>query len=64
MCVLKLVENRAGTAVPESAPNQERNAPVVNILDALRKSLDEIRTPAKSESPKQSSRKRDKHRPK
>jgi DNA end-binding protein Ku len=48
--VLELVENRAATAVPGGAAQERRKgAPVVDIVDALRKSLDAVRKPAHRE---------------
>ncbi len=48
--VLEIVESRAPTAVPDSAPGEPRPAaPVLNIKDALQKSLDEVRKPPQTE---------------
>jgi non-homologous end joining protein Ku len=59
--VLEVVEHRAPAAVPGAAPGQQRTAaPVVDIMDALRKSLDAVRKPPRSESGGRSPRKKDK----
>ncbi len=63
--VLELIEDRVRTAVPGGAPNQERNAaPVVDIMDALQKSLDAARKPVKSESAERPAHKKHKRRAK
>jgi DNA end-binding protein Ku len=59
--VLELVERRAPTAVPGAGSNQQRKtAPVVDIMDALRRSLDAARKPPQSEGTGRSPRKKDK----
>ncbi len=56
---------RARTAVPGGAPNQQRKAaPVVDVMDALRKSLDATRKPVKREASERPGRKKDKYRTK
>ncbi len=63
--VLELVENRASTAVPGGAPSQQRRpAPVVDILDALEKSLKVAPKPPKSEAAERRARKKQKGRTK
>ena len=63
--VLEVIESRAQTAVPGGAPGQQRTAaPVVDIMDALRKSLDAARKPPQSEGTGRSPRKKDKRRAK
>ncbi len=63
--VLELVEDRTRAAVPGSAPGQQRkSAPVVDIMDALRKSLEATRKPAQSETAGRTPKKKDKRRAK
>jgi DNA end-binding protein Ku len=63
--VLEVIENRAQTAVPGGAAGPQRTgAPVVDIMDALRKSLDVVRKPAQSEGTGRAPRKKDKRRAK
>ena len=63
--VLEVIENRASTAVPGGASDQQRKAaPVVDIMDALRKSLEAARKPAQSETSGRVPKKKDKRRTK
>ncbi len=63
--VLGLINERARTAVPENVSNQDRQpAPVVDIKDALRKTLDAVRKPPKGGSAERPGRKKDKRRTK
>ena len=63
--VLEVIANRAQAAVPGGAPGQQRKgAPVVDIMDALRKSLEATRKPAQSETSGRGPKKKDKRRAK
>jgi non-homologous end joining protein Ku len=63
--VLELVERRAQTAVPGAGSSQQRKtAPVVDIMEALRKSLEAARKPAQSEVSGRAPGKKDKRRAK
>ncbi len=63
--VLQLIEDRSRAAVPGSVPNQERKgAPVVDMMDALRKSLEAARKPAQREVSSSAPKKKDKRRAK
>jgi non-homologous end joining protein Ku len=63
--VLEMIESRTQTAVPGGAAGPQRNAaPVVDIMDALRRSLDATRKPPQSEGTERSPRKKDKRRAK
>lgn len=63
--VLEVIESRAQATVPGSAPGQQRKgAPVVDIMDALRKSLEATRKPAQSETSGRAPKKKDKRRAK
>ena len=63
--VLEVIESRAQAAVPGSAPGQQRKgAPVVDIMHALRKSLEATRKPAQSETSGRAPKKKDKRRAK
>ncbi len=63
--VLEVIESRAQSAVPGAAAgNQRAAAPVVDIMDALRRSLDATRKPPQSEAAGRGPRKKDKRRAK
>jgi DNA end-binding protein Ku len=63
--VLNIIESRTQTAVPgRDAASQRAAAPVVDIMDALRKSLDATRKPPAAESAGGSLGKKDKRRAK
>lgn len=61
--VLELVENRASTSVPGGAPSRSP-APVVDILEALEKSLEAAPEPPKGETAERRTRKKGKGRTK
>jgi DNA end-binding protein Ku len=62
--VLQLIESRASRAVPGAQIEEPKRAPVVDIMEALRKSLDAVRKPAQSEVSRRAPRKKDKRRAK
>ncbi len=63
--VLGLVNERARMAVPENVSDHDRQpAPVVDIKEALRKTLDAVRKPPKGEPAGRPGRKKDKRRTK
>jgi DNA end-binding protein Ku len=62
--VLQLIESRAPEVVSRTSAEVPKLAPVVDIMEALRKSLDVVRKPAQSESSGRAPRKKDKRRAK
>ena len=63
--VLEVIESRSQSAVPGGAAGRQRAAaPVVDIMDALRRSLDATRKPPQTEKAGQPPRKKDKRRAK
>ena len=48
--ILRAIESRATTAVPSTHNESPKRAAVVDMMDALRRSLDAVRKPAQSEA--------------
>jgi DNA end-binding protein Ku len=56
--VLQVIQSRTGTAVPGARPEEPKRAPVVDMMDALRKSVEAVRKPAQREGATPAERKK------